>query len=947
MVSMDAQTFLRGVLGDCGYYCVWASRRTDKKIIQKLYTELDAVLGSANLLADNGFDAYFALGTFKTADNRKAENVEQMRSLFVDLDCGEGKGYDTQVNALAALRSFCKDHNFPRPTLVNSGRGIHAYWPLQSPMSAAEWKPVAEKFKAVCLESGLHIDPAVTADSARILRVPGTKNFKDDPATAVQIVGALGEATPVSVFVERLGGVDAPVLSVPPVALPVALDPVTQMIAGSYTSRFKTIVLKTAQGSGCEHIKEVITNQAGISEPLWRAGLSIAKFCVDGETALHKISAGYPGYTQQETEYKASLIKGPYLCDWFNKERPGVCTGCQHWGKIKSPISLGKEVAEATEQDNVVHVTPPSTSPNSAPEIVTIPKYPSPYFRGKNGGIWKQVELKDGDTKDVLVYVNDLYVVRRVMDAQNGEAVVMRLHLPRDGLREFTVPLTVVSSKDDFRKQLAAQGVALLNVADLMDYTMRWVTELQFKAEATEARRQFGWTDNKGTSFVLGNMEVFKDRVTPNPPAVATSGLFPAFAKRGTFEAWKEVMAFFNRPGLELHQFMIGLTFGSVLMEFQPVNAAAFHVWSKGSGLGKTTAMFAGASVWGSPDLIVLQDRDTYNSKMNRAEVYKNLVGYMDEMTNTRPQELSDFAYQLTSGMQRNRLSSKGNVERVRGEPWKTLFGTTGNTSMIDRISSYKALPQAEAQRIIEYEVQKVTIPKEETDRLTHAIKENYGHAGVPYLQYVMNNLDTAKELAVKVQRKMDEQAGLESANRFWSVLVSRTLAGLMLAKQAGLIDWNLAGVASFARDLLKRAKAEVKDLTGVDSETILADYLGEHYNSMLRIRSTDVTNETKTGIDHLILPEATPRGNQIVARYEYDIKKLFLAVKPFREWCSKQQLNYNSIVEDLSKGPMRAFKHKTRIGRGTHFNAPPTAVIILECRDGFLTDGDAQEGTA
>ena len=42
---------------------------------------------------------------------------------------------------------------------------------------------------------------------------------------------------------------------------------------------------------------------------------------------------------------------------------------------------------------------------------------------------------------------------------------------------------------------------------------MRWVNELQFTTEAEEARRQFGWSDDKGESFAVGNMLVFKDRV--------------------------------------------------------------------------------------------------------------------------------------------------------------------------------------------------------------------------------------------------------------------------------------------------------------------------------------------------------------------------------------------------------------------------------------------------
>ena len=41
-----------------------------------------------------------------------------------------------------------------------------------------EWKPIAETFKRLCKERSLAIDNTVTADAARVLRVPGTKNFK-------------------------------------------------------------------------------------------------------------------------------------------------------------------------------------------------------------------------------------------------------------------------------------------------------------------------------------------------------------------------------------------------------------------------------------------------------------------------------------------------------------------------------------------------------------------------------------------------------------------------------------------------------------------------------------------------------------------------------------------------------------------------------------------------
>lgn len=941
---MDTKTFLETTLAESGYFCVFAVNKGGH-LVQKFYDSLDAVVDTAQSLDGNGYDTYFALGTFADGKSRKATNVLEMRSFFLDLDCGPTKDYPTQTEALAALRKFCKQVGMPRPTIVNSGRGIHVYWPLIEPVARDAWIPVAQQFKRVCAANNMKCDPAVPADAARVLRIPGTHNYKDDPPHPVAIVGSPGDPITFATFCDVLNEVDdSTVLRGPTKYTPAEADSFMQALTGSFVSRFKTIMMRSASDSGCAQLQHAVVEQSNLSEPLWRATLSIAKFCVDGSKAIHKVSEKHPEYTYEATESKADLIKGPYLCSRFDEYNPGVCPECKHWNKIKSPIVLGREVQEADESDNVV-VQKPFGIPNAAPVQFSIPKYPHPYFRGKSGGVFKRVTDDSGDEKEKLVYYNDLYVLRRLKDPDAGESIVMRLHLPKDGVREFTIPLTAVGTKDEFRKYLAMQGVAVLNVTELMEYTMRWVSELQFAAEADEARRQFGWTDDAGTSFVVGGMEIYKDRVEINSPSAATVQLFPMFTPRGTFDGWKQIMQFYNRPGFEMHQFMIGMSFGAPLMHFQPLNAAAFHVYSKGSGLGKTTAMMAGASVWGDPDLLVMQERDTYNSKMNRSEVYKNIICYMDEMTNTSPKDLSDWAYQLPAGLQRNRMSSKGNVERARGKPWKTFFGTTGNTAMVERISLYKALPQAEAQRILEYRAQPIAFDtKSETDTLSANIKENYGHAAVPYMQYLMNNLDAAKELCVATQSRIDEAAGLKAENRFWSVLVSRTLAGLILAKKAGLLDWDIPAVSQWAIQMLKDARASMSDVA-TDVETLLAEYLAEHYNSILRIRSTEDLRKN-SGVDNIIHPQAIPRGDQFVARYEYDVKKLYLLPKPLRAWCGKQQINYSGFIDGLRLGRTKARKEKMRLTRGTYSALPPADVVVLDCTE-FMSDETEQSMAA
>lgn len=119
--------------------------------------------------------------------------------------------------------------------------------------------------------------------------------------------------------------------------------------------------------------------------------------------------------------------------------------------------------------------------------------------------------------------------------------------------------------------------------------------------------------------------------------------------------------------------------------------------------------------------------------------------------------------------------------------------------------------------------------------------------------------------------------------------------------------------------------------------EDTLTSYLAENYNNILRIKSTDDARTGGDALEHLIIPDATPRIS-LVARYEYDVKKMYLLPKPLREWCAKQQINYQSFVDSLRTGSTRAVNKKVRMGKGTHMNLPPSDAIVIDCTE-FMSD--------
>lgn len=939
---METKTFLNKLLSSEGYYCLFAASSGDNgKRVQKFYTSIDdLVYASANMDAE-GLDVYFGLATFDNDKSRRLDNVKHLKSFFLDLDCGPSKDFTTQEEAIGRLQNFCKINSLPKPMLVNSGRGVHVYWVLSEAVCYDDWLPVATRLKALCADQNFPADPAVTADGSRILRVINTHNNKGGIPKEVSVLGM--EAPPpvdFDAFSELLGGVMIPV---PKPYKPVPLDETMQNLIGNQENVFKDIVVKSSRGEGCAQIWQIISQQETISEPLWRAGLSIAKFCKDADKAMVKMSEKHPEYSLQETQKKVDLIRGPYTCPKFDEFNPDVCTGCPHKGKIKSPIVLGKKLREAEVSEDGTYVEPDNVG--NEEEKHPIPEYPFPYVRGANGGVYIRIkkEAENGrvEEHEELIYRNDIYVTKRIRDPVKKDCVVIKLHLRKDSVREFVVPMSLVSSREEFRRILSGEGVTLApkDYSNLMTYILKWVEKLQDTQKAEDAHVQFGWTEDMN-EFILGKLRIRADSIESNPPTVATSAYMHCFKPKGTLEEWKETIKFWEGDRFIVHQFGLGVGFGSPLMNFLTNRCVTFLYMSSESGHGKSLLQYAAAGIYGLPEGLVPKASDTKNFLMNRAEVYHSLPFQVDEVKNQDAKYLSDFIYETTSGTQRGRLSSQENVERYQGRPWKLLMTLSSNDSIIDKINAKKATPQAEAQRILECYVPKTydkTADKHITDPFEAAIKEEqYGTAAIPYIQFILQNKEYCRNLVRDVQKKVDIAAQLTMVNRFWSEGIACTIAGLVIAKQIGLHNYDIKKIFKWATTELVGANKTTIEKLDLQPEDLLAEFFSEHYNSILVIRS-DIDGRTDETLENLLPPDdrsgavlKRAYGSNLVARYEPDTNKFYIKISALKLWCADKGLVFSDLKNKLTK------KHKLkdttkRLTKGTNLIIPAARVWEVE----------------
>ena len=936
--------FLSSVLADEGMYCVVGLKKgAPRQTFVETIEEIDGVV--EGLLAQ-GYDAYFGCAKYLNAsEGRTAQNAKWFKAFWVDLDCGENKPYETQAVALDALKQFVKDTGLPRPTIVNSGRGVHAYWTLTKAIFYNDWKPSAEAFKKFCAAYDLKADPAVTADAARILRIPETLNHKDSPPSRVDVLVSSG-AMEFSRFQAIVGaGTEEEVNNELGFAVPTQrrpIDATTRALMGNSVSRFGTIMRKSAEGKGCAQLVHIYRNQQDVEEPLWRAGLSIAINCEDGELAIHKISHAHEEYDPQDTKVKADALFGkPYKCATFHSLNSTGCTDCPNRNKITSPIQIGSQIAAATAEDNIVVMRNATLEEDITVEI---PEYPFPYFRGKNGGVYKRglpsekAKKKDDEEteeeRDHLIYEYDFYVVKRLTDPDAGESLWMRLHMPKDGIREFSAPLASVLSKDRFREVIAFQGVTAYNkkLDGLMAYVTRWVGELQQLAEAEKARQQFGWCEDD-TKFVVGNREITAAGVNYSPSSQATAELATMYTKKGTLHEWSKVANNYAREGNEVRAFTLFAGFGSALFKFTKLSGSIIHLTNNGSGVGKTTIQHMVNSIWGRPLETLMNQDDKYLARMHRISVLGNISVTIDELTNMADEEVSNMAYGITHGRGRNRMQSQVNAERSNMLRWAMIAITSGNKSLYDQLYNLKDFPEGELMRILEFNVSKTDdMSKAESDNAFNAMYDNYGVAGEIFIRYVIANLPEVKKLLEKIQRKFDKAAGLTQRERFWSATAACALTAGLITKKLGLHNIAVENIYAWAVQTIGRMRVEVRP--GISGPLAhMGLFLNEHNNNMLVINSTV---DKRSGLTEAPIRE--PRG-ELITRYEPDTKHLFVTVKLLREWCSENQVSYKGLVDDLYKMGACIGTLKKAMSRGSAMSTPPVSALVIDCAKATALD--------
>jgi hypothetical protein len=766
---MDTRKFLGRVLPSSGGDYFSNYKAPDGKLRQSppLKT-LEALISDIERRRAERVDVFYGTGVYD--GSRKANKTLLKKALYVDVDtAGSHAGYPTKRAAAEAVAAFHRSSGFPLPNMVvDSGRGLHFYWTFTEPVSGERWHRAASALKSLCASHEFAVDASITGDPARILRVPGTLNFKD-PTSPLPCV--LLKADPADFDIAELeanlglsthGGTGSEGAD---------LDVNDDLGGNLYAEREyhaseifeKCEVMKHTRATGGK-------DQAGL---LWFRLLHLLAYTTDGGEYIHEISKEHADYSSETVERRFSYAKeqkakgtGPTLCATLEGFLPSKCAVCPSRGKIKTPLVLGRK-------DDAL--------------------YPASY-RITDEGVFKKIQVP-GST-DVELNLVIPYKLHNVELLFNASGKSLKFDATYKGKTQTLVVPTVTLVGDG--KELAAammfEDIMLGDTAikEFKQLMIPWMRQLNAVKEVTKtAITGMGWVDRSTTVGFAAGTTIHLEDGTREMVSGLDRQLCKEYDPDGTPQAWqdlRDVVVADQDPAIVT---TVLTAFAAPLIKFTGVNGVLYSICSRESGTGKSTALRVAQAVWGDPKRGINALNDTVLSVSKKMGFLNNLPAYWDEVRmRDEVQNFVKMIFRLGQGKERSRLQSSTKFQEMG--TWATITTVATNEPIRDHIDRVAGNTNAGRLRIFEVHVPARTLAGANVSALSQQVDRNYGHAGFAYAGWLARNGRKLEPLVVAQFDRVEADLQATKDERFWVAFVATTLVAAAICQKEGLLVTDL-----------------------------------------------------------------------------------------------------------------------------------------------------------
>lgn len=841
---------------------------------------ITALAHACQRLSQCATNVFFAVGAY--ASDRK--HPTNKRALFLDLDA---KSFGSKAGALQGLSAWLRTTGVVAPSIyVDSGRGIHVYWCLDRDINLDAWRAIAGKLKERCVSAGFNADPTVTADAARILRVPGTLNHKESPPIPCRVLKDTGTSYDPAVLLRSL----IPVVS-----------SAASLLSGSVGADDLGSAPSSASYPAVPYYGAEIARKCGVmgeavatggkdhTEPAWRHLLSLLTFCEDGKELIHPISKGHAGYTEASTEAKyAQVLKlkedgklKPILCSTFETYKASICAQCAFKGNIKTPMVLGK--LETTQF--------------------------LPYnYRAGDYSIDKLIKKGDAETPDVWVQafpyrISEVEVfnhghTRQIQFTASSKTIVKRVDI-ESGL--------LVSQGDGLPQSLSNQGLWLqgTQVSEFKIIMTSWLRRMQdVKSEVVLEMKGLGWGKRNDKDVFSAGGKVFAADGKTWEFYHQDQSLIKTYTPKGDPNVWKSVAQALASDPRQAAVTTLLTSFAAPLVSFAGVKGLTFSLYSADSGTGKSSILRCAQSVWGQPTAGMAMVNDTQLSVINRLGFLNTIPAYWDELrSGDTLKNFVQMIFTLGQGREKSRLTST--IKQQGSGTWDTLVTVASNEMIADHIDTYIKNSDSGRLRLFEVSLPPLRSPDPSIGSAIASLEKNYGHASLEWGAYLAKNRELVSGSVTQLTQQIRESVAGGSNERFWIAFVAVILAAAEHVTAAGILTIDIPKLKQWLLSEYMKQQGGVKNnyVAPEDAATqSISGFVDAHRDALLVV---DKMYPAKGLMRNIMMPaNQLPRG-EIVVMKSTDDKIVRIDRQAWRSW----------VVEAMKHSPSALMTHLTKLG--------------------------------
>ena len=376
----------------------------------------------------------------------------------------------------------------------------------------------------------------------------------------------------------------------------------------------------------------------------------------------------------------------------------------------------------------------------------------------------------------------------------------------------------------------------------------------------------------------------------------------------------------------------VATAFAAPLLGFTGVTGTVFSLMSQDSGTGKSVALRAAQSAWGSPQRGINVLDDTANAVTRRLEILQNLPAYWDELrVKEQVKQFTKTIFQLSQGKGKSRMSSAAVLQPVG--TWETMIVVAGNEPLVDIVNDTVGSTNAGAMRVMEIDMP--PIPKTpgvaKLSSSFRGFESHYGHAGATYGKLLATNRDMAMDLVDRIKHGLEQAVNAQSDERFWIGAMTSVLAGAALASKWGILQFDLRDLEKFAVKTILRMRTKAIEQSGTATAVSLVEqFLVEYTASGLHTDTIHLT--AKKGKPKLVTLRRpmNPAGLRLPIAYQRDDSSMVVLNKHVFDSFLKKRERTVTVVHKSLEDMGAEYDHRITLGAGAGVEGSTRSYVIV-----------------